>query len=513
MKYHIRNTLRDKLAKAGFFADSDKNRIRNDIFHRVINANFKPETVFSHAQTELDRLFNEQELNRSTIKLAFVRAKEVECIDKLCEGLKALILREAEEFESLESQGSFEKEDAYLRFPYDPSALTAELTQWVEDEYAPVDARIEVSKHRRVRRYDSLARILASQKPSLSVCGAVTIDTTTVEPRLIIGANISFSEGAADFLKEIKAKLSVLKSFFSMYRFGYADLPDPSHCHELSLKLFHDLFPTYLDSTQTGKEISALEQAVFKLTHAVLYDSETFSEEEKDAFLNTAVILLPSIVEDHIELLVTHATPRGFLQSHESLHPLLDARDLRYVHAEQLIATYLYMHLEIPKETAYIFGISKLCCATCSEFLEEYPNVIFRGHHQQQYEGVINLNTGIRSPLTTVKKGPTAADSSPFKTPIRSLTSRTSAASASHEDTDTELEIPRVPRAIRFGVQKTLFGETTVAAPAETQGRASGTPSPTDLLMSHGVFSLRFPPSPSAELERDLAVRSPSPSC
>ncbi|WP_133129576.1 hypothetical protein [Legionella yabuuchiae] len=493
MKRHITSIVKDKLTEAGFYTDRCKGRVRAQIVQRAINANFQMEAVFKHIELEFIFLLKAQRLNNADIKSAILRLREIECINEICERLKELIIKEVSEFESSETQDNYVKEDAYLSLLFDEMDITAGLRRWVEDEYAPVDARIEVTKHRKVRRYDSLSRIIASQSSSVSVCGAVTIDTRSAQPRLIISANMSSAVAEPRFLEEIKFKLSVLKSFFSTYQFGLADLPDESRCHELSLKLFHQLFPSYLASPQTGQQVGTLEQAVFKLTHTVLYDPETFSEEEKKAFLGAPVILLPSVIGDHVEMLITHITPRGFIQSHESLPSSLEAKNLRFIHAEQLIATYLYNYLKIPRETKFIFGISKLCCATCSGFLEAYPNVLFRGHHQQQYEGVINLNTGVRSASSTLKKGPTAPESSPMKTPYKSRTSGALPTGASLEDGETG--VPRVQRVISF---KKFFLEASSVSAASTTGRQASS-SPTDALLAHGVFSLRFPLPPIEE--------------
>jgi hypothetical protein len=298
--------------------------------------------------------------------------------------------------------------------------LRDDLMQWVNDEYAPVDERIEVTRRKKVRRFDSLARVLSSQMPSISVCCAVTIDTSTFSPRLVIGANLTASVHNTAFLKELNHKLKILKNSYTEYTFGRIKLPNTIGCEQLALDLHNKLFPGR-QALNAVNEPNDLAQAVYKLTDALFYDPHTFTDEEKQSFLNAnaTIVLLPTTTSTSVEMQINYLTMRGQIQTNEPLTSTVHPDELKFVHAEQLIALYLYEQNKIPKSTRFILGISKLCCATCSNFLESYPGIELRGHHQKQYQGVINLTNGVRTAHSSIRLGPTGADKSPFKTPLK----------------------------------------------------------------------------------------------
>lgn len=443
-----------------WLAEPVTRQVRNQIFREVIEANVQKDSSFCFIEIELRALLKAQYVTTPGINAAFERLTEIESINSLCGLLEQLIKSEITLFES-------SRETHYKR---DPSELVIrivneaqirdDLTQWVNDEYAPVDERIEVSRRTKVRRFDSLARILSSQVTSISVCGAVTIDTTTLSPRLIVGANLSRSTDDTPFLNVLSHKLKVLKNFYTEYTFGRKKLPDERACEQLAFDLYKALFPGY-EVFSAPDEPNMLTQAVYKLTHALLYDPDTFTSEEKQAFLNfsSTIALLPTKADTGVEMQINYLTPGGKIQTTHHLGHKIQPHELKYIHAEQLIALFLYEQNKIPKHTRFIFGISKLCCATCSHFLKSYPAVEFRGHHQKQYQGVINLINGVRTANSSMRLGPTAPKKSPFKTPLKAAIEK----SPAEEDAfDEEVEKSRagvaklgvfgspVPRMLQF---------------------------------------------------------------
>lgn len=341
---------------------------------------------------ELRELLKTPWSTKETIETALKRVSEVESISLLYDILKNIILSEAEEFES-SGATTYEKSLSELAISVDnKEQIRDDLTQWVNDEFSPVDERIEVSRRKKVRRFDSLAQVLSSQQASISVCGAVTIDASTHRSRLIIAANISSNDGESIFLNELRHKLGVLKNFYTDYTYGYKILPPEDKCVTLAFDLYKELFPGH-NAFSVLNEPNMLVQAVYKITHALLYDQQTFTDDEKEAFLHmsSSVALLPTKINQSVEMQINYLTPRGLIQTSNPLDHKIKANELKYIHAEQLMALFLFKESNIPRGTRFIFGISKLCCVTCDGFLKSYPEVEFRGHHQKQYHGVINL--------------------------------------------------------------------------------------------------------------------------
>ena len=104
----------------------------------------------------------------------------------------------------------------------------------------------------------------------------------------------------------------------------------------------------------------------------------------------------------------------GHIDSKYPLAMVPKGTSINNIHAEQLIVRFLYEELRL--DTQHILGINKLCCRTCSRSLSQYP-VITRGHHNQVYEGVIDLKSGQCSTESSQRKAPTHAHSSPGDTP------------------------------------------------------------------------------------------------
>lgn len=305
--------------------------------------------------------------------------------------------------------------------PSQKELLIDVLTQWVEDEYAPVDERIERSQHKRVRRLDSLSRVLvSSSKAAFSVCGAVTIDSNvgiSQLSRLVYSSNLSNSEEEA-LQKEINTIINILKNFYTHHSLRKEELPPLAGCKQLIESLYTQLYSSE-PYTNSANEPTVLYQAVYKIIHALLYDDVTFTPREKEAFLtqSTHVLLIPGIEAQEVRMQMNFYTPSGRIQLHRPFSHSIEPHERKYIHAEQLLALYLYDACGTSKEYSFTFGISKLCCKDCSHFLEHYPAVLFRGHHQKQYHGVINLETGERSKQFTTRFGPLHPEKSPFKTP------------------------------------------------------------------------------------------------
>ena len=264
---------------------------------------------------------------------------------------------------------------------------------------------------------DSLSRLL-SLRSSLSVCSAVTLNLIN-EPHIVIGANVG-KDGFQDEIAHLTAaKLDIIQHHLREISASDIASIDSSKLDSLAENLSRALF------TAGGSSMlpDVLLQAARKIIHAFCIDGETFSADEKTMFLthSSAVILLPTLTDKGYRMLAKQISASGFTNSSYPLPMVPMGTSVHNIHAEQLIARYLYEELGI--DTPLTFGISKLCCRTCFESLKNYP-VTSRGTHNQEYEGVIDLHSGRRRAESSARRATTHSWPSPKDTPDRDLLKR-----------------------------------------------------------------------------------------
>lgn len=296
---------------------------------------------------------------------------------------------------------------------FNQERLITQIEEWVNDRYSLIDEREYRQNDRHIRRMDSLSRLLATQS-SLSAVLSVTIDVSK-DPHLIIGANIDEDGFQEKVILEVSTKLQIIQAYLTELqaiapRTFNLEMLDSSAC-ELKNRL--------LSRTKTHFPHDVLEQAAKKIIHAVLLDDSTFTPEEKYALMNqhTLTIILSKINPKGGYLMdVSHINRGSLLKNEYPLTKVPPHASINNIHAEQLIAHFLFEILKTKTDSTYTFGISKLCCGTCKDCLSEYP-VLFRGTHNQTYQGVVHLGTGRLESASKERRATTHAWKSPHYTP------------------------------------------------------------------------------------------------
>jgi hypothetical protein len=294
--------------------------------------------------------------------------------------------------------------------PVDPKSLQTSIEALVDSAYSLADERISSCEQRKLRRLDSLARLLAPQL-SKSPCVAVTLDTSSTPPRLVISSNIA-NEGEQDSLaNEILLKLQIIQR-------GITDITKIEHIlsEEGITRAAEALIEELKRRTSFAGTESTLKQAAIKLIKTICYDRKTLTTPEKDAFLNPEpLMLLPIHEREYYMDARTYSAGGTSFTSHRFL---LDKVPLETkisdIHAEQLIARYFFEELKTTEQR--MIGISRLCCKICYENLKTYP-IIVRGSHAQSYKGVIDLRTGAQATDEPTRRAVTYAWPSPPITP------------------------------------------------------------------------------------------------
>ncbi len=322
------------------------------------------------------------------------------------------------------------------------------LNAWLKQEYSPVDERTITNDERQLRRMDSLSRLL-SLKTSLSACAAVTIDTSE-KPQLIIAMNVGTKDTQAEIIMAIKQKLTIINDVVHKFS-SKIDLIPADELEKLAKE--HLVGPLFA-CNGCGVDPITLLQAATKFMHALCIDTDTFTPKQKDAFLLDApvVILLPKIGTNGIKIQKHYRQDTGWVD--EDIDLAIAPKKVSCIdkiHAEQLIVHYQVNLLK--KEPAGTIGITKLCCATCSEFLQNYPDFIVRGSHGQAYQGVVNIATEDTAACSGIRRAPTFPDRSPAKTPWKNTYSGSSSTNqhtgsphnsepTEHKKSDTHLPTP-----------------------------------------------------------------------
>lgn len=318
-------------------------------------------------------------------------------------------------FSSLDDASPTQLSGEQLHFDFCLATLEETINDWVTEQYSPVDERVLTNDTRRLRRMNSLSRLL-SLRVTWSACTAVTLDHS-VDTRLVIGANIDRQDSQETIFSSTCSKLRLIQQYLTDITSKNLKTIDGSTLDELAKELVSQL----MSGGNTSLPERILWQAARKIIHAVCFDDETFTETEKRAFLNhaPATIILPKLAASGaMQMQVRHL---GLVENVDSIFPLPtvpEGTSLKFIHAEQLIAYFLFEELRISPDTPLAFGINKLCCRTCYENLQQYP-VVVHGHHNQSYQGVVNLYNGKRATESGTRSATTHPWNSPKNTPDR----------------------------------------------------------------------------------------------
>jgi hypothetical protein len=280
------------------------------------------------------------------------------------------------------------------------------IKAWVDEFYSPVDERILASNARAIRRMNSLARLLAVTTKK-SVCTAVTIDLSQEAAQLVIAANVNKNdpELIGEIFAEIILKLDIIKKHLTPYIDRCDDSPE-----NISTRLAEELLLKCSQSIPSR----LLRQSALKIARSVCQDDGTFTKKEKMAFLKQvpSMILLPGVTKNQGHEIHALMTPGPEEKPSVIMHPLPQLPKhtrINNLHAEQLIAYFLYNIRRISPMQETIMGITKLCCQECRDYLKNYP-VKYAGTHSQSYKGTINLHT-LRSSVQSPKRH---AETAPF---------------------------------------------------------------------------------------------------
>ncbi len=282
---------------------------------------------------------------------------------------------------------------------YNEDRVQKRLESYLSEKFAPRSSPSQNDSDKRLRRIDSLARIF-SLKASLSVCTAASL----VDGALCIATNVSKQGQQQEIIAALKAKQAILTSF----------LNDAKGSEDASRFIDKNAQPLYKKlHAEGGASVGkpTIVQAIKKLSHAVIVDTTTLTEQDKSTLLSptSGLFILPSIEEGQAFALVD-----GAMKKSVPLNISAENTRVKDLHAEQLLINVLKTVKSADVDELAV-GITKLCCHTCFEYVQEH-GVIVRGQHGQAYPNTINLNNGsAQSELfkTPVRSSPTYADPSP----------------------------------------------------------------------------------------------------
>lgn len=384
----------------------------------AIHANTKEESFFTILVDEIKK----NKLIKHSLQSALSRIEELPGVHENFSILAEKVLEALTQNTSSAASVAVQTDNNnFFTLDFNPITSVESVRRWLVAEYSTEDNRVETCDERKLRRLDSLSRLL-SLSNSLSVCVAVTIDTT-YKPRLIVAANVGSSNDKDKIVELLKSKIQTIKEFIidvskSTRLLSLLEL-EPI-CTGLVKKLI---------GFSSGVQPDIFLQSATKFIHAICFDPETFSDQEKGIFdpgVET-VILIPDSHQNAPHLV-------AYLEDNHSgsilkfdLPPISNKVAVKNLHAEQLLAYFLFDISRLPTDNSrFNFGISKLCCRTCFECLQNYPSVAVRGQHNQEYQGVINLKSGQLTKQSSIRPGVTFPWSSPKDSPPQGEESRSS---------------------------------------------------------------------------------------
>ena len=404
--------------KSGLKFSHAKNPVLSECIQQAADVNSKEQKIFMVAFQIFVQALDLQIQNNKKTNLAILGFFDIPEVSSAINELSEIVKAVVSDLMTIPETPIFEQ---YLEIPFSLESMNRNIIEWVAQQYSPVDVRVSLNDHRYQRRMDSLARLL-SPPPSLSVCVAVTLDLS-MEPRLVIGTNVSRNGKQQEILDVISRRLDTIKRFMTHV---CAASIEPSQLDQLAENLLKQLF----NISEAAIPPDELLKAAKKIIDAICFDGVTFDPIEKLAFLNhsPSTIVLPRIkVGGEFQMQINHLTSKGgWLETDFALPMIPRETNIKNIHAEQLIARYLFEELKIQLELKrpLIFGLSKLCCVTCVEHLNSYP-VTLRGHHGQAYQGVVNLHNGASPAVSSARHAATQPWSSPKDTPDKRLKRKT----------------------------------------------------------------------------------------
>lgn len=406
-QYNISKCLKQLLQSCKEAIGPAQEKALFEFVNRVIQHHFTESQFFDEAYQIFVEQLDQKKLGSERAALALKRFCEHPEVAAALEQLAEKIL-----------PAFHASSDETISIDYSQDTLIINTIDWVEEEFSPVDERTSINDGRKIRRMDSLARLL-SLKPSLSACTSVAFDLSE-EPMLVISANVSFQGRQDAVMQALALKLEMIQNFLlelSLEKLQFCEKGLEDYALKLIVKL--------LSQGGSALSIDCLKQAAKKIIDAVCFDDETFTSIEKDLLLTnrSAVLLVPHVDKNGAQIITRTQLADAHFNKTIDLPIVPKNKSVADLHAEQLLSHYLFVELQKKQTLPLEVGCSKLCCAVCFDNLSHHP-VLVRGHHGQSYANVVNLLDGQSPTVVSQRRATTHAWRSPKDTPEKREASR-----------------------------------------------------------------------------------------
>lgn len=264
-----------------------------------------------------------------------------------------------------------------------------------------IDRRSQIEETN-IRRLDSLARILSLPADD-SICTCIAFN----QGKLLVSANVSHENSQRDIVDKLIKRVKALKSFIQNIKNHYELTQDETFFFELLWDKSEAFYQEYIKPVGHGLETNRIVLDLCKFAHAIILDDTTFSESVRQFWdrgnLNLTV-LLPTQEDTGEFMLMSAVSSTAFengqpliaFHNHHLNQPAPDFLEVKYYHAEQLLAYYLFnikrndSNYNVQNELT--LGISKLCCQDCYTAIKQSELPIqIRGTHDQSYHNTVRL--------------------------------------------------------------------------------------------------------------------------
>lgn len=274
---------------------------------------------------------------------------------------------------------------------------------WIASHQVKLDTRIYNGDDRVVRRMNALARLL-KPKNSDSACTAVTIVNGTLYVSMNnTGTKVDFKP----IFEAITQRLTCLRDCAVAKTPG---LTYEQFCNSYAVDIIKNSFHQELP-------MPILTQDLAKLVHSLHLEPDDCRELSLLLSATLPIFFLYP-VHDKKYVVVNAATLEAKTIDIQNAPKNLGKSD---IHAEQILVNYLFEHNNMPREQVVRLGVSKLCCATCRDFMSHYPQVVVQGTHGTTYDNTFNMKTGKSSVWDKVLNPKHIAPAqSPYDSPVPS---------------------------------------------------------------------------------------------
>lgn len=259
------------------------------------------------------------------------------------------------------------------------------FTGWVASQTTKLDTRSYNEDDKLVRRMNALARLI-KPKNSDSACTAVTLVNGVLYVSMNnTGCKVDFNT----LFETIRQRLKFLRECPPVKNSTVAyDEFFKKHAAELVAEHFHQDLP-----------LNVLAQDLAKLINSLHLEPDNCPELQP--LLSDTLPIVFLYPESALQYRVVNGTTMES-NSFDVIHPSLNLDEKRKlarklnkndIHAEQILVDYLFERNPKPEQIVSL-GVSKLCCATCMEFMKHYEQVKVQGTHGTTYDHTYNMKTG-----------------------------------------------------------------------------------------------------------------------